>query len=157
MLTNDQKTTLKDHILNNTNPDVVNALATRNDTELARLYNLETNKFAWRTNILPDEYRAVLDWTEVDNISANKARVWEWATLGQTAPLNASNPNLRQGIAQAFGGNSTTTNNLTALAKRNISVYEDVFAEGVGNENNPATLVVEGVLDIDVLGKILNA
>jgi hypothetical protein len=156
-LTDPQLAALKAHIEANTDPDLVAALAIRNDTEIARLYNLDSAFMVWRTEIRPDEYCKALDWTEVDNISVGKARVWDWSTQFQTANIDASNANLRLGIAQAFGGNSDTTANLTALAKRAASIYETVFATGTGTTNSPGDLVVEGALDISTVGRALNA
>lgn len=151
-----QRTTLAAHIRANTDPDVVAALAIRNDTEITRLYNLDSTFYVWRPTIDVAEYRDALDWTEVDNIQAAKARIWEWATGGMTLPLESGKANVRAGLAQVWAANSTTRSNLLAIAKRLASVAEEVFATGTGTENNPGDLVFEGSVTTSDVGRALN-
>jgi hypothetical protein len=155
-LTDAQYTTLANHIRSNTDPDVVAALAIRNDTELARLYNLDSSFYVWRSSVTPDEYRGAMVWTEVDTLNAGNARIWEWVTNYFTGNLDASDANVRQGIADAFGAGTTTRANLLALGKRLASVYETVFSTGTGAENDPGIAVVEGVVSVNDISKALN-
>lgn len=155
-LTETQRVTLAAHIRANTDPDVVAALSTRNDTELTRLYNLDSSFYVWRPTISVEEYRDALDWTEVDNITAAKARIWEWATGGMTLPLESGKANVRQGLAQCWASNSDTRANLLALAKRLATVAEEVFATGTGALNNPGDLVYEGTVTTSDIGRALN-
>lgn len=156
MLTDAQKTTLAAHIRANSDAEVVAALAIRNDTELTRLYNLDSSFIVWRPSIPPTEYRAAMVWNEVDQMTAGAARIWDWVTMGMTEPLDGSDANIRQGIADAFGQNTTTRGNLLAVAKRAASVFEEIFATGTGNNGNPGTLVVEGPLSLNDLSGALN-
>lgn len=151
-----QRTTLAAHIRANTDPDVVAALATRNDTELTRLYNLDSGFYAWRPSIDVDEYREALDWTEVDNLTAGKARIWEWVTGQMTRALESGKANVRAGLAQCWAANSTTRTNLLAIAKRFATVAEEVFATGTGTENTPGDLVFEGSVTTTDIGRALN-
>ena len=155
-LTDAQFSILAADIRGNADPDIQAAHAAGNHTELARLYNEDGAAFIWRPSIPPEEYASALDWTEVDNLSAGKARVWEWATQNQTAPLDATNQNLRAGIAQAFGGQSNTTANLTAIAKRRASIYEGLFIEGNGTEQTPGVATVYGPVNINIIGRALS-
>lgn len=155
-LTNAQYTTLANHIRANIEPEVVAALAIRNDTELAKLYNLDTDFYVWKTSITPDEYRGAMVWTEVDTLNAGNARIWEWVTNYFTGNLDASDANVRQGIADAFGAGTTTRANLLALGKRLASLYEEVFATGTGTEATPGTMVLQGPVTTKIIGKALN-
>ena len=155
-LSNAQFTTLANHIRANTDPDVVAALAIRNDTELARLYNLDSSFYVWRTSVTPDEYRGAMVWTEVDTLNAGNARIWEWVTNYFTGNLDASDANVRQGIADAFGAGTTTRANLLALGKRLASVYESVFSTGTGTEATPGIAVVDGQVTLTQISKALN-
>jgi hypothetical protein len=155
-LTDAQYTTLANHIRANIEPEVVAALAIRNDTELAKLYNLDTDFYVWKTSITPDEYRGAMVWTEVDTLNAGNARIWEWITNYFTGNLDASDANVRQGIADAFGAGTTTRANLLALGKRLASLYEEVFATGTGTEATPGTMVLQGPVTTKIIGKALN-
>jgi len=155
-LTNAQYTTLANHIRANIEPEVVAALAIRNDTELAKLYNLDTDFYVWKTSITPDEYRGAMVWTEVDTLNAGNARIWEWVTNYFTGNLDASDANVRQGIADAFGAGTTTRANLLELGKKLASLYEEVFATGTGTEATPGTMVLEGPVTLTQISKALN-
>ena len=155
-LTATQRTTLAAHIRANADPDVVSALSARNDTELTRLYNLDSGFYVWRPTVSVEEYRDALDWTEVDNVTANKARIWEWATGGMTLPLESGKANVRAGLAQCWAANSNTRTNLLVIAKRLATVAEEVFATGTGTENSPGDLVYQGSVTTSDIGRALN-
>ena len=143
-LTDAQLATLKAHIQANTDPVVVAALAAGDTNVIAAEYNKDSATYVWRSSVSPDEYRGAMVWTEVDTLNAGNARIWEWVTNYFTGNLDASDANVRQGIADAFGAGTTTRANLLALGKRLASIYESVFATGTGTEAAPATAVVEG-------------
>jgi hypothetical protein len=128
----------------------------RNDTELARLYNLNSAIIVWRTSITPVEYRAAVVWTEVDALAVGKARIWEWLTVNMAANINAADSAVRQGIADAWASNSATRPALLAVAKRAATVAESVY-QPVGTDATPGTLVVEGQLTINNLGDAFRA
>lgn len=96
----------------------------------------------WRTDVTIDECNAVIVWTEVDGLTAGKARIWEW--MKSLAVLNASRANIRQGILDAFASATATRTALTALAKRLASRAEKALASGTGTNASPATLTWEG-------------
>lgn len=151
-----QRTILAAHIRANTVPNVVAALAIRNDTELTRLYNLVTSFIVWRSSIQPDEYREVMVWTEVDGLQVGKARIWEWITASMTLPIDATKTNVRQGLADVFPANQSTRGALLAIAKRPATGGESVFATGTGTDANPGIAEFEGMLTTTDIGKALN-
>lgn len=155
-LTESQRTTLAAHIRSNSNPEVVNALATRNDTELTRLYNEDSVFIVWKKSVAPDEYRSAMVWSEVDTLNAGAARIWEWVTNNFSSNLNADDSNIRQGIADAFGANTTTRANLLAVAKRPATLGESVFASGTGTDASPGSLDFIGTLTTGDVGRALN-
>lgn len=155
-LTTAQRATLKAMILADTDPAVQAALAIRNDTEMARLYNLPGTFIVWRTSIPVAEYREAVTWTEVDALTVGKARIWEWITSNMTLPLDASKSGVRQGLADCWAANSTTRPALLAVAKRAATKAEQLFATGVGTTNNPGTLVFDGQISIEDVGRALN-
>lgn len=96
----------------------------------------------WRTDVTIDECNAVIVWTEVDGLTAGKARIWEW--MKSLAVLNASRANIRQGILDAFASATATRTALTALSKRLASRAEKALASGTGTNASPATMTWEG-------------
>ena len=156
MLTETQRTTLAAHIRANTDPLVVDALAIRNDTELARLYNLDSAFIVWREAIQPSEYREAMVWTEIDGLQVGKARIWEWITQNMTMAIDATQDNVRAGLGEVFPANQDTRDALLTIAKEAASVAEEVFATGIGTVASPGMRVFVGnVTDTDV-SKALN-
>lgn len=155
-LTAEQRITLAAHIRANQSSEVIAALVGRNDSELARLYNLPSTFIIWRENIRPDEYREAIVWTEVDGLTAGKARIWEWISQNMTANLNASKAGVRQGIADAFVAGSGTRNGLLAVAKQAASIAEAVFATGTGTNAVPGVRTFVGVVTTEDIGRALN-
>ena len=157
MLTTAQQTTLAAAIRADTDPAVVAALDIRNDVLLAELYNAASTFIVWRTNITPNEYREAIVWTEVDALTAGKARIWEWVTQQMTAPIDASKANVRQGLMDCWASNTTTRTQLTAAAKRTATKAEKLFATGTGTTATPGTLGWEGTLSYTDIGVALGA
>lgn len=157
-LTLPQRATLAAHIRASADAEVITALAGRNDTEMARLYNLDSGITIWKSSVSPAEYRAAIDWTEVDNLTIGKARIWEWVTQDMSVAFDATNANIRAGLAQAWVTNSETRTNLLNVAKRLATVAEGVFAngEGAGTPADPDTASWTGNLTHTDVGKALN-
>lgn len=151
-LTTAQRTTLAAHIRANSDPTVAAALAVRNDNAIVTVYNADSALLVWRTNIEPDEYRGALDWTEVDNLTVGRARIWEWLTQNMTVSINASKPNVRAGLNNAFN-NTTTKTNLLAIANRLATLAESIFADIA---QSPGVLVFEGLITAEDVGRALN-
>jgi hypothetical protein len=155
-LTTAQQTVLAAHIRANTDAEVVAALAGRNDTELTRLYNLDSTFVVWRPTVAVEEYRDALDWTEVDNITAAKARIWEWVTGNMTLSLETGKPNVRAGLAQVWAVNSDTRAALLAIADRLATLAESLYATGTGSAASQGALVFEGSISTNDVGRALN-
>lgn len=156
MLTPAQDTALAAAIRADTDQAVIDALAIRNDVGLADLYNADSTFVVWRKSIQPADYRAAIVWTEVDTLTAGKARIWEWVTANMTQALDGSDLNVRQGIADAFGAGTTTRANLLAVAKRFATKCEALFATGTGTDADPGDLVFEGKLSHSDISRALN-
>ena len=150
MLTEAQRTTLKADIL--ANQDTADKYAIGDLSSLANLYNADAapSFVVWRTSIPPADYRDAIVWTEVDALTAGKARIWEWITQSMTGNLNAASANVRQGLLDCWASNTTTRTQLTAAAKRNASRIEKLFSTGTGSTASPATMVVEGPIGYEV-------
>lgn len=151
-----QRTTLAAHIRANTDPNVVTALSVRNDTELTRLYNLDSSFIVWRESVQPSEYREQMVWTEVDGLQAGKARIWEWITQNMTMSIDATKSNVRAGLAEVFPSNQTTRGQLLAIAKEAATLAQSLFATGAGTDADPGVRVVVGNISTTDVGKALN-
>ncbi len=143
-------------LLANTNPEIVAAIAVRDDTKVAEIYNSESSFIVWRESIEPDEYWEALDWTEVDNLTAGKARIWEWVTQGMTFPINAAKANVRAGLNNAFN-NTNSKANLLDIAREPASLIESLFATGAGTLASPGVRTYKGTVSVSEVGRILNA
>lgn len=105
----------------------------------------------WRSNVTDAEImQNGFDWTRVDNLSAGKARVWDW--MFRFGYINPSKANVRAGIDQIWGG---TAQDLAVRAavyvhcKRSATVAEKLFASGTGSDASPAVMAFEGALSAD--------
>lgn len=134
-------------------PLVISArTAPRNDTELARLYNLDASPqfVVWRTSVNQDEIMLNgFDWTRVDNLSIGKSRIWEWMFDNSAKSINPSKPNIRAGIDQTWVGTAADLAVRAAVyvhCKRNARRGERLLATGAGSDVSPGDLVFEGAL-----------
>lgn len=155
-LTKAQRTTLAAHIRASADAEVIAALATRNDTAMTAIYNTDSSFIVWRPTVSVEAYRDALDWTEVDNVTAAKARIWEWATGGMTLPLESGKANVRAGLAQCWAANSSTRAALLVVAKRAATLGESIYATGTGTGAAPGDLVFDGLLSTGDIGRSLN-
>lgn len=117
---------------------------------IAEAYNLPTASFVvWKTSVNIDEImRNGIDWTRVDNLSAGRARIWDW--LSRLGMFDCSRANIRSGIDATWVG---TAADLAVRAtvythcKRLATRVERLFATGTGTGANPALLVFEGAIN----------
>lgn len=151
-----QRATLAAHIRANTDPAVVAAVSIRDDQAVAAVYNQPSSFYVWRESVPAEDYREAIVWTEVDQLSAGAARIWEWITQNMTAPLNATSTNVRQGIADAFGPSTSSRGNLIAVGKEQATLAESLFATGTGSENSPGIRVFIGQVPVDDVSRALN-
>lgn len=151
-----QRVTLAADIRGSTDPEVIAALAIRNDTELTRLYNEDSSFIVWRSTVGVEEYRDALDWTEVDNLTTGKARIWDWVTGQMTLTLETGKANVRAGLANCWAVNSTTRPNLLAIADRPATLAESLYATGTGSTVDQGDLTFEGRITTTDVGRALN-
>ena len=145
-----QRVDLAAHIRASTDPDVVASLLIRNDTELARLYNLLSTFIVWREVVTPAEYREGLDWTEVENLTVGKARIWEWITENMLSPYDATMDNIRAGLGATWGA-SNTADALIPISKEPCSITEEIYATGTGTTASPGIRdFVGSISDTDI-------
>lgn len=144
MLTDSQKAALHSDMM--AVPELATAIATGDDPAIADYYNqlAAPDFYVWRTAIWPSEYREAIVWTEVDQLLDGKARIFEWITNRLASPIDASKPNIRQGIQDAFSAAASTRAALIAIAKRKASRAEKLLATGTGSQAVPATMGYEG-------------
>ena len=159
MLTNAQSLVLKAAILAETDATFVAYRAQGATGAIANWYNEATSPawIVWRTDVPPEEYRDAITWTEVDALTAGRARIWEWITQGMMAPLNAGSANVRTGLADCWASNTTTRTSLLAACKRTATKAEKLFSTGTGSTATPATLGWEGTLSADDIVRALAA
>jgi hypothetical protein len=102
----------------------------------------------WRTEVSQDEImQNGFDWVRVDNLSAGKARIWEWLFKNSTQSINPSKSNVRAGIAECWKGTAADLAVQAAVfvhCKRSASRYERVFASGTGTDAAPAAMGLVG-------------
>ena len=106
----------------------------------------------WKTSVATDEIMLNgFDWARVDNLTAGKARIWEWMTaLGR---INPSQDNVRVGVNACFSAGPDSANRLAVFghSSRLATRLEKLFATGSGTASNdqgvgPGLLVVEGTV-----------
>ena len=162
-MTEEQITLLAAHIRASVDPAVVAARDTRNDTEVARLYNLPSNPsfFIWRKFVsLDDVINNNFDWVLVDNLSVGKARIWEWLFSNSDKAIDATKSSVRAGIAECWKGTAAMLAQQSSIlnqCKRTLSVGESVFATGLGTTVEPGETSFEGTVTIDHIGRALNS
>ena len=150
-LTSAQLATLKAAILADTDPEVVAAVAIRNDTEIARLYNVESaTEFAWKTSVTKEEIMTetskdstTFPWDAMAARSASELLAWgEMFSLGS---VNASIQSVRNGFGDIFSGGQSNAPamraHLLASAKQPVRKWSKLFATaGDGTDGTPYTV-----------------
>ena len=158
---------LRTALLADTDPEVVASLASRNDSETARLYNKPTNPafYVWKDTVPQDEImQNGFDWVRVDNLSAGKARIWEWLFNNATRSINPKKNNVRAGIAECWKG--TAADNDVRLVvfghcQKVATKAEKVFASGTGTAvvldgTGPGTTTWHGEVTSNDIAEALN-
>ncbi len=118
--------------------------------DIAAAYNLITipEWYVWRTDVPVDEImKNGMDWTQVDNLTVGKARIWDWMT--RLGTFNAAKINIRAGIDAAWIGTAPMLAVRAAIyphCNRPCTRFEKLFATGIGTTETPATMALEGNL-----------
>jgi hypothetical protein len=108
----------------------------------------------WKTNVPIDEImRNGMDWSQVDNLSNGKARIWDW--LSKLGSINPSKISIRSGIDACWVGTAAMLAVRAVVythCKRPATRAEKAMATGTGTTETPATMSYEGVITyLDVL------
>ena len=160
MLNETQRATLAAHIRSNVDSAVIAALAIRNDTEITRLYNLDSAFVLWRSSVPVTEIEQNgFAWASIDEVPDTKWRIW--TRLTAYGSIDFSKPNVRQGLidfAKNAAGQPITAlrDSILPYTKRNATVAEAVFATGNGTENSPGDAEFEGNVTTEDVGRALN-
>jgi hypothetical protein len=157
MLTTEQKATLKAFIQNDT---ALNTLFVDGNLDglAAGLNDTASPVFTvWRTRVEKKEVVQGVSregtsfiWAGNGFIGRTAGEIECWNQLfNSTLTMNPSLPNVRQAFLDVFSGTGNAALNRThmaAVAKRDASVIEKLFATGTGTLAAPATMVIEGPL-----------
>ena len=162
-MTSAQLAILATAIAEETDPEFVQY---RNDGStglMAEWYNQDSSTVVWKTNLTEHEIvgeespdGTYWDWVAYTGTTVDEKMAWERMFNG-TYSINPSLVNVRQGIADIFGGPSGADQrtHLLAMAKRFATRGEALFAGGAGTNATPAVLVFEGdISNIDVIRAI---
>lgn len=101
----------------------------------------------WRpdVSVFEIETGAGFDWTQVDNLTVGKDRIWQRMTARDY--IDASKPNVQAGIAEAWRGTVpmlAVQTYIFGVCKRNATVIEKLFSVGTGTTLSPAVMVHVG-------------
>lgn len=159
------KIALKADVLASLDPLVIAARAApRNDQALANLYNLSAAPqfVVWRTRVTQDEIMLNgFDWTRADNLSAGKARVWEWIFDNAPKACNPSKENIRAGIDQVWQGLPADLAVRAAVyvhCKRDATRAERLLSTGTGTTAIPGLLgAFEGAISAQQVSDAMEA
>lgn len=154
-LTSEQLATLKAHI---DGDPTLSAFPNNPDGafEIAYALNLAASPvfYVWRDTVPISEIMGNgFNWTLVDNLSAGKARIWEWMTsLGVINPTQA---NVRAGIVASISGTGqdfpTMRTAIFGHCQAAATRAEKLFATGTGTSSNdqgvgPGTRTFAGLI-----------
>lgn len=159
-LTTQQKSTLKAALL--ADPALTQHVIDRRDDLIAAYYNeLASPAFTvWRSmvprsDLLVDGF----DWTQVDNLTAGQARIWEWLFDNDERKFNPALLGTRNAVAECWKGTAAKVavgTFVLGLCKRSATRLEKLFAVGTGSVAVPAVATVEGELSVNEVSGILN-
>lgn len=154
MLTAEQNTVLKNYI--NGRPEWASLpnINVGNSVIAEGLNAIASPAFTvWRSSIsMSDILRAFVaaDWTEVDGLTAGKARIWDW--LRDLGTVDPSSPAIRAAIEECWKGTAArlaVQGRVLASCKRDARLIEQLLATGTGTPASPANLVFEGIITPD--------
>jgi hypothetical protein len=123
---------------------------------IAEWYNLPADPayWLWRSNVPTKDAKKAMDWVEYLALSQAARDCWRF--MLENGIIDATDPNLRVGIAEVFKGpngvNSRTA--LIAIAKRTANRIEKLLATGTGTNASPATPGFEGSVSWNTIWNI---
>lgn len=103
--------------------------------------------YVWRTDVPTSDVKKAIVWTEYVGASINAGDRDGFNLMISNGIVDASNVNVRAGIAEIFKNATGTRDALVAIAKRLAKRAEKLFATGGdGAQATPATMTFEGNL-----------
>jgi hypothetical protein len=150
-LTPAQRATLKTAI--QAEPALAAALAAGNDIAVADWLNAATAFVVWRSSVTPRELMEVFIWTEVDALTAGKARIFDW--MSRLPSIDAGVARFRNGLSDCFGSASATYTAILPVLKRTATRAESLLANGTGSDASPARLRADGQCSTSDVAQIL--
>lgn len=147
MLTEEQYQSLKQDMVGR--ESLQEALLSGDDVALTAFYNSVASPMflVWKTWVTKEEaFEQALDWSEVGSLTAAEEKIWSW--MFQAGGMNPSKPNIRAGMATALSSAVNTRAALVALSVRPGTVFEKLFSTGAGTSIEPATMAIEGPVDV---------
>jgi hypothetical protein len=163
-MTPQQLTTLKAAILADANPAVVAALAIRNDTELARLYNLPAAPAvaAWLKAATGQQIFEATNITQFDSVSAGKRDVWKLLIeRADLRPIDFGRNQIRNAVIDVWSAQTLTQRNAICNGLTESATVAEVALGGTVrfSETNGVSALdrnFAGQVTIDDIGSALN-
>ena len=162
-LSNEQLPTFRAAIDAETDPVMLARLNSGDLHGVADWYNEPGTFVVWRTDLSEEEIVSntsaedtVWDWSLYISTSIAEKMAWERIFAG-TGAINPSIDHVRAGIGEIFSGPQYTAQrtHLLAMAKRNATRVEGLFATGTGTTITPGKLVYEGFINYRNVQKAL--
>lgn len=156
-LTDAQKQVLHEDMV--TQPALLEAYNTGNDTAIAAFYNTQASPdfYVWRSSVSKDEYQntesadaTTFSWSGTGGyIARSQGERDAWDELfTEEGFVNPSRLNVRLAFTDIFSGSGAQAqnnrNHLLRISKRKATRVEVLFATGTGSLNDPGSLVLEG-------------
>ena len=153
MLTNAQLATLQADIL--ADPALAEFVSSGRDNAITSAYNSDSGAIVWRTSAQRGEVMGDwFDWSQVDNLTAGQARIWDYLFDNDARSCNPANSNVRAGIAECWKGTAAklaVQAMVLGYCKRPATRAEALFATGNKTLASPGTMTFEGVItDADI-------
>ena len=160
MFTTQQDTTIKDYILAD---PVLSVLEPSTDNVNLILAALNANKspafYVWRDKVTQDEImQNGFDWTQVDNLTVGKARIWQWMFDNASKSINPTKANIRAGVDAAWVGTAAMLAVRAVIYThlyRPATVLEALFATGTGTTVSPGDIATHGAIHFTDVTRIL--
>ena len=96
--------------------------------QIAAALNAATGTLIWRSDLTPALLNTAIVWSEW--LLLTQAQRDAYAVLTNGATVDATNANIRTGFSTVLSGATQTLTNLTALAQRAATVFENLFVTG---------------------------
>lgn len=104
----------------------------------------------WRTNVSRDDVTGDgFDWTQVDNLTAGQARIWELLFATETGRISFASAGKRAAISETWKGTAAKVAVATYVfsqAQRSATSGEKCLSTGTGSTASPATMGREGAI-----------